>query len=182
MNKFAKGSIAAGAGVILLLGGAGSLAYWNDDANLGGGTISAGELSIDASAGAWSPQIATWVPGDDSTYSTTLTVTAEGDSIQGTIELDLGSVEITPPAVAGQFELALAAGAGRSVPTGAALAFDADSETFTFDGPGVYQIPVELSVAFPYTSSEQNASQHAEVDLSAVSFIVTQTVAGAIEQ
>lgn len=184
MNTFAKGSIAAGAGVVLLLGGAGSLAYWNDSADLGGGTISAGELAIDASAGTWLPSIAAWVPGDRSTYSTTLTVTATGDNIQGTIELDLDAVEITPAAAADQFDIELTAGAAATLPTGAALAFDTSTESFTFDGSGVYQIPVELTVAFPYdASAEQNGSEQAQIDLTDVSFIVTQTAAtGAIEQ
>ena len=35
MNKLVKGSIAGAAGIILLMGGAGSLAYWNDSATAG---------------------------------------------------------------------------------------------------------------------------------------------------
>ena len=48
MNKFAKGSLAAGAGLVLLLGGAGTLAYWNDSAELEGGTIEAGSMTFSA--------------------------------------------------------------------------------------------------------------------------------------
>ena len=34
MNKLTKGAIATAAGVILLMGGAGTLAYWNDSDNV----------------------------------------------------------------------------------------------------------------------------------------------------
>ncbi|QTV79202.1 SipW-dependent-type signal peptide-containing protein [Microbacterium sp. NIBRBAC000506063] len=37
MNRFAKGAVAAGAGLVLLLGGAGSLAHWNAQDALDGG-------------------------------------------------------------------------------------------------------------------------------------------------
>lgn len=58
MNKLVKGAIAGGAGIILLMGGAGSLAYWNDTANTGPATgansITAGTLTITAAnAGSW---------------------------------------------------------------------------------------------------------------------------------
>ena len=46
MNKFVKGSVAAGAGMVLLLGGAGSLAYWNTSTDLGASAINAGSLDI----------------------------------------------------------------------------------------------------------------------------------------
>ena len=39
MNRTTKGAIAAGAAAVLLLGGAGSLAYWSDCQDAAGGTI-----------------------------------------------------------------------------------------------------------------------------------------------
>jgi alternate signal-mediated exported protein len=56
MNKLAKGAIAGAAGIILLMGGAGSLAYWSDSATAGaqGQTITAGQLKFGTpTAGAW---------------------------------------------------------------------------------------------------------------------------------
>lgn len=183
MNKFTKGSIAASAAVVLLLGGAGSLAYWNDDAALAVDPINAGQLTIEASTGAWAPEINAWVPGDRSVYSTTLTVVAEGDNIEGTIELDLGSVEISPLGAADQFELTLGQGAAATVPDGADLTFNPD-QSITFDGPGTYAIPVALTVEFPFSNDvEQNISKQASVDFTTVSFTVTQTAAtGAVTE
>lgn len=46
MKKSTKGAVAAAAAAVLLLGGAGSLAYWNDNVTIGGGTINSGELKL----------------------------------------------------------------------------------------------------------------------------------------
>ena len=46
MNKLVKGSIAAAAGISLLMGGAGSLALWNDSVTVNAGTVSSGTLDV----------------------------------------------------------------------------------------------------------------------------------------
>ena len=46
MNKTAKGALAASAAAVLLAGGAGTLAFWTDSANVNGGSITAGTLGI----------------------------------------------------------------------------------------------------------------------------------------
>ncbi|GAB2769163.1 hypothetical protein GCM10027020_22860 [Nocardioides salsibiostraticola] len=48
MKNSIKGAIAAGGAAVILLGGAGSLAYWNDTEGIDGGTISSGNLKIDS--------------------------------------------------------------------------------------------------------------------------------------
>lgn len=114
MNKVAKGTVAAAAGVILLMGGAGSLAYWNDSASLGGNgqTISAGQLDITAvNAGAWTKgfynnagtqvvapaavadlSAVRVVPGNRLVYTQTFNVTASGDDLWFTISNTAGTV------------------------------------------------------------------------------------------
>jgi len=47
MNKFTKGAIATGAAIVLLLGGAGTFALWNDSASVAGGSITSGVLKFD---------------------------------------------------------------------------------------------------------------------------------------
>ena len=55
MNKLTKAAIAGGLGIALLLGGAGTLATWNTSANISGGTIVAGSLTIGtATSTGWS--------------------------------------------------------------------------------------------------------------------------------
>ncbi|KAB1662503.1 alternate-type signal peptide domain-containing protein [Pseudoclavibacter chungangensis] len=52
MNKLTKGAIAASAALVLLLAGGGTLAYWNDTADLDGANITAGNLQLTQSSAA----------------------------------------------------------------------------------------------------------------------------------
>src|SRR5690554_2199545 len=105
MNKLLKGSIAGAAGIALLLGGAGTLALWNDTETIAGGAITAGELDIDAgtSAGVWavndidivSPATIDdyrVVPGDIVTFTKVFDVTAVGDNLEATVALSNNAI------------------------------------------------------------------------------------------
>jgi alternate signal-mediated exported protein len=114
MNKLAKGAIATAAGIALLMGGAGTFAYWNASTGITGGTIVAGQLTItDAtpSNGVWSVQkngtgtattvsLATYKasPGDLLTYTKNVTITAIGDNLTAKLSLAPGSIS---PSTAG---------------------------------------------------------------------------------
>jgi len=54
MNKNAKGAIAIGAAVLLLLGGGGTFALWNASIDSAAGQVVSGELSLEETAGATS--------------------------------------------------------------------------------------------------------------------------------
>lgn len=123
MNKLVKGAIAGGAGIILM-GGAGSLAYWNDSANAGPGagsnTITAGQLNITAvNAGAWTKGFynaagtvvtapaavanlsnVRIVPGNRLVYTQSFNVVATGDDLYFTITATNGSVSAASVAAA----------------------------------------------------------------------------------
>ncbi|WP_157981699.1 alternate-type signal peptide domain-containing protein [Protaetiibacter intestinalis] len=103
MNKFTKASIATGAGIVLLLGGAGTLAYWNDSATTDAGTITAGTLTIDSNDdGAWfqssnlddeiDPNDFLVVPGDSLTYIESFEVGATGDNLEATVSANAASI------------------------------------------------------------------------------------------
>ena len=109
MNKLVKGAVATAAGVALLMGGAGTFAYWNDSVGITGGTITAGNLVVtDATplSGVWTvlkngtgtattiTNIATFVasPGDKFTYTKSVTITATGDNLTATLALGAGSI------------------------------------------------------------------------------------------
>jgi alternate signal-mediated exported protein len=104
MNKTTKGAVAAVAGGLLLLGGAGSLAYWNDSATVAGGTIASGKLTLtDTTAGtcaaapwvldsaespsgaAFDPATDMIVPGDVLTKNCTYTIGAKGTHLRATL-------------------------------------------------------------------------------------------------
>jgi alternate signal-mediated exported protein len=99
MKRSTKGALAASAAGILLLGGAGSLAFWNATVTVPGGAIAAGELKL--STPDWG---AGWllddgedvpndpyepgdkvVPGDVITKVCTFDITAVGDHLRATL-------------------------------------------------------------------------------------------------
>ena len=111
MNKLVKGAVATAAGVALLMGGAGTFAYWNDSVGITGATITAGNLLVTnatPSDGVWSVQknglttatattianIATFTasPGDKLTYTKKVSITATGDNLTATLALGAGSI------------------------------------------------------------------------------------------
>lgn len=175
MNKFAKGSLAAGAGLVLLLGGAGTLAYWNDSAELTGGTINAGTLTLEADQEQLQesidgqPQL--WVPGDEHTFSTTLTLDAEGDNIAGTVGLDLSTIDVGAQG-ANEFTYEMAVD-GTPLTNGT---FDGSSVViYTFDSPvDEVEIPVDITVKLPETAT---GSKGATVGAESLTFTATQTPA-----
>jgi alternate signal-mediated exported protein len=106
MKKSTKGAIAAAAGGVLLLGGAGTLAYWTEDVTVNGTTVTSGHLNITGSTcGA-----ATWqldngggtvtgatriVPGDSISTTCTFVIAGTGD------HFDNVTLSVTAPTYSG---------------------------------------------------------------------------------
>jgi alternate signal-mediated exported protein len=144
VNKLIKGSLATGAGVALLLGGAGTFMSWNDVETVDGGTINTGhlELAADTDDVRWSVNGGTKMttsqmektylaaPGDEIVYEVPVTVDAAGTHLTATVEAQAG-------ALTGD-QVATAFGAGALE---AELIPDADSQDF-FGTPthGVYTL------------------------------------------
>ena len=104
MKKSYKGALAASAAGVILLGGAGSLAYWNATGDVPGGDITSGESArqavplrrLAARRGATrSPQrlASKVVPGDSITKTCTFTVVATGDHL--TADLSVTQPNVT---------------------------------------------------------------------------------------
>ncbi len=97
MKKSYKGALAASAAGVLLLGGAGSLAYWSSTQDVPGGTINSGSLALGIPAcGDWTldsgedvPLVYAdgdpLVPGDVLTKICTFTITATGNHLRATL-------------------------------------------------------------------------------------------------
>ncbi|MBA2953070.1 alternate-type signal peptide domain-containing protein [Nocardioides sp. MAH-18] len=99
MNKTTKGALAASAAAVLLLGGAGSLAYWNSTETVAGTTIGSGYLKLvptgstacegwklDGETG-FAPATDKIVPGDVLTQVCRFTVNAKGKHLKANFDV-----------------------------------------------------------------------------------------------
>lgn len=100
MKKSTKGAVAAAGAAVVLLGGAGTLAYWSDSETVSGGAIDTGHLSLDnptcaanwvldtgeATAGApYVPGTTKLVPGDVITKTCTYVLNLKGEHLRATV-------------------------------------------------------------------------------------------------
>ncbi|MEX0428701.1 alternate-type signal peptide domain-containing protein [Nocardioides sp. DS6] len=88
--------MAAASAAVLLLGGAGSLAFWTDNGTASGGDVTTGSLSLSegtcdegwtyASGDDAGSAVTTIVPGDSVTKDCTFTVSGSGDHLSATVD------------------------------------------------------------------------------------------------
>jgi alternate signal-mediated exported protein len=95
MQNSIKAALAAVAGGTLLLGGAGSLAFWTDSTSAGGGSFASGTLDLgtpDCGDGwtlegvAYTTQLL--VPGDVLTQECSFSVSASGEHLGATLDVE----------------------------------------------------------------------------------------------
>ncbi|WP_440711475.1 alternate-type signal peptide domain-containing protein [Herbiconiux sp. YIM B11900] len=187
MNKLTKAAIAGAAGIALLLGGAGTFAFWNSSAAISGGTITAGDLKVvnDGTAGVWKDQanntinIATYkiVPGDVLTYTDDLTVTAVGNHLTAT--LAMGTQSVTA-ATAGAADVALAGAlTDTAVLTATGTGITGTGPTYTVNAsaaPVTSVVTVVATLTFPAgTAGQYNDAKTGAVNLSNFNVTLTQT-------
>lgn len=171
MNKTTKGALAAATAAALLVGGAGTLAFWSDSDNVDAGTIAAGELSLapaaasptwtDTHDGATISDIASFrvVPGDNLVYEAAFTVNAEGDNLDATLDIDEASVS---GALLDESSVDVAVTDASGSPI-AAITPAQDGETIT----------ATVTFDFPYAAAT-NVSQQQAADLSGIRLALTQ--------
>ena len=170
MNKTTKGALAAGAASVLLLGGAGSLAYWTAQGTVTGGTISSGELKLSAptcdgwtldGGAVYTAGTTKVVPGDSITNTCTYTITASGAHLSADLAVTGGTTG-TGNALA----TALSPVASYKVGTAASQA-----KITSADNNKV--LTSTVTVTLPYGSAGDNATQNLSATLS--DFVVTAT-------
>ncbi|WP_332643206.1 alternate-type signal peptide domain-containing protein [Aeromicrobium sp.] len=167
MNRSTKGAIAAAAAAVLLLGGAGSLAYWTADGDVDGGTVTAGTLTLtdlDCDA-TWTEgadtDVQLIVPGDTITKECTGDITMTGDHISADVEIDDSSVATAEAA----FNIATTSGDAVDITAGLT-----GGGTVSASGP----VSVTITVAWPYGASADNDAQG--VSTSALDDLVVNAV------
>jgi alternate signal-mediated exported protein len=177
MNKLFTGLVAGAAGLVLIVGGAGSLALWNDAAQVDAGSVDSGVMTIAAQDGAWSPDIALWVPGDSATYTANVTIDLAGDNLSTELAVDADSiVGVGGDDLLNALDIQLGVGAitggGTATSTGTPNVYTVVSDTPA--AATTLTIPVTVTVDFPADSVTDTVAQNQSVDLSGLSFTLTQ--------
>ncbi len=189
MNKILKGAIAGAAGVALLLGGAGTFAYWNASSSIApAGPIVAGNLAIadPGTAGVWTTASGTVVslstfkavPGDVLTFTKTMSIIATGNNLVATLALGPASVTGVTAAAA---DVALASYLTKTAAltaTGTGIVSNgAGGYTITAGTAGVSQnVTVAATFTFPKdaAAAAENNTKLGQVNLSNLSLALTQ--------
>ncbi|SIS21943.1 alternate-type signal peptide domain-containing protein [Williamsia sterculiae] len=175
MNRSAKGALAAGAAVVVLLGGAGSYALWSDSGASTPGNLSTGQLKLTAQgAAAWkdvsadgiiggttiNPATDLLVPKDTWEYTTTYNALATGKNMKAQVTVNPGTAGTLPEGVT---VTPTATVDGASATTGTAV-------TIT---PGAARtVVVKVTVAFADVTGQ--TSQNAAVNVSNLSVSLNQ--------
>lgn len=167
MKKITKAAIAGTAGVALLLGGAGTLAYWNDTKTGAVTTIASGDLhfgTITDGTG-WSlQQKAADLPVGTAqltgvTYTNQLVV--PGDVLTNTISVP---VTITGTNNKATFALTRVAPPTNALSSALTVGYTVNGVAYTPGNPitvttGTTSIPVVITVTFPWGASVDNTTK-----------------------
>jgi alternate signal-mediated exported protein len=179
MNNTLKGTIAASAAAALLLGGAGTLAYWSDSEDVVGGAIDSGELSLTQESGqtcsswtldsaggdtAYTPGSTLVVPGDVISRTCTYTVNAGGKHLAADLGLEAVSFSTSN-------DLVTALDAAVSYTLGGVAAASGDDITSADD---LKVLVAKVSVTFDTTTSGTTA-QNLTTSLNDLTVSLTQT-------
>lgn len=172
MKKSTKGAVAAASAAVLLMGGAGSLAFWSDTQSVDGSTVTAGEMSLakpkcdpwkldtheDASGAIFDPTKDKLVPGDVLTRDCTAKVTAVGNHLRAT-------VTASAPTLSGANKDAFTVTA-----TGLTIGNVAAPE-FTEDANGK---DLKTTVTVTFKSASGNGTQKLAATLDDITLVATQ--------
>ena len=187
MERLTKAAIATGGAAVLLLGGAGTMAYWTAQGTATGTALVSGTLeATDGSCTAWEfdesdggdgtvdglvggePADILIVPGDTVVTACTVTVKGTGDHLKVTADLDSepSFVETTP----------LAAALAPEVEVVSVLVGDVDVTTTGVDlsdGAEV-DLVVTVTVQFPYGDAPDDTTKGLTATLDDLTITVTQ--------
>jgi alternate signal-mediated exported protein len=170
-NKAAKGALAAGVAAVLLLGGAGTLAFWSDSENVTGTPITSGELKLGTPAcgtgwtldGGTAFSTQKIVPGDVLTKVCTLDLIATGDHVGATLGISAGAFSASNALT------------GELTPAATFTVNGASTTTITeADDTGSAEIEATITVTYNGPAAT-NASQALTATLNTVAVTATQT-------
>lgn len=168
MKKTTKGAIAAGGAAVLLMGGAGTLAFWTAHGTVNGTSIAAGHLRLDTSdcnstgwkidgspsPVAFDPATGNLVPGDTITKTCDVKV-----NVKGTHFSHLNIQAVTQNSFAAPWDELTIATTVEGSATGA-------NNVTVVQGDNT--VPVSITVTWPYGAAADNDLNGSVTDLSTV--------------
>ncbi|KRA32648.1 MULTISPECIES: alternate-type signal peptide domain-containing protein [unclassified Nocardioides] len=170
MKKSTKGALAAGSAAVLLMGGAGTLAFWTATDDVDGGSIDSGSLTLTTgTCDGWvysaadlegTGPVTLVVPGDTIEQTCEVTIDGSGDHLKATVEIDPASVA----------DITLGTGVTDTLTVSAALV--GATTDVEIDGPTT--VDVVITVAYPYGATENNDSQLSTATLGAITLDAVQ--------
>lgn len=183
MKKSTKGALAAGGAAVLLLGGAGSLAYWTAGASVNASSFTTGTMKLTAgtcsgwtyaSGSASGSAVNLIVPGDSITSTCTYTVAGTGDHLSAHLASAPSTVALTPAAT-GSYNATVATSYTLG---GTALANPTTAGSVAFPAANGKELDVVYTVTFPYgdatTKNISADSQSVTEALSALTVTLVQ--------
>lgn len=174
MKKTTKGALAAGSAAVLLMGGAGTLAFWTDSVTTEGTEIASGHLSLDLEScdgwtldggDAYTTQLL--VPGDTLTQECEYTLDIAGEHLRQ-VDFDV----TLPSDVTGAAALIDEIGVTAGVTLNGAPQADATNVAVA-DGDSVV---VSIEIAWPYgvEDNDSNVVGGLSAALNDITVVVTQ--------
>ena len=194
MKKITKATLAAGAGLALLLGTGGTLAYWNSSASLGSATITAGNLALtQVGNGTWqiqhtsaaAPEPVTdiaalrLVPGDKLIYTGDYKIAAQGRNLVFKADIAPGAITAASAGTAADEKLKT-----RLTQSAEYTINGVKGQTATIkhksDAAGSYDVKIAVTLTWPFdqpagtSPAEDNPAKLGKVSLSAFAVTATQ--------
>lgn len=170
--KMTKGTVAIGAGVVLLLGGAGTYALWQVNEPLEG-TVQTGDLNLELGTPSWTHNgeavadvaAVQLVPGDVVSLTQPMTVTAIGDDLQAELSV-VAAPEWLPAEIDEHFDVTLT--------LDEAWATDAGDGTYRVSaGDQPYAGSANVTITFDANTPDREAV-NTDIDLSDIQFSLQQ--------
>jgi alternate signal-mediated exported protein len=182
MYRLTKAAIATGGAAVLLLGGAGTMAFWTASGTLSSAAITSGELTPatqNVTCTSWTYQnggaaVNLIVPGDVVQATCTMTVTGSGD------HLSVLATESPSPAtfqqsnaLTGALQVAVgdvSVDGGAPVAAGTPISLSATTATS-------HTLAIALTVTFPYGTAADNTTNQSggfQAQLSNIALTLTQ--------
>lgn len=176
MSRNTKSVVAVGAGIVLLTAAGGTFAQWSESENLDGGTVTAGHLDMEVSAGTWYDTKGTTATGDDTELDASTFRVVPGDTIEyrATITQDLVGDNLEAEL---ESDLSTATGELADFVTTTATLDGAATQTLTPDNSGEsFDAVVRIEMPFGEgTVTDPDGGEDTSLDLSSMEISLVQT-------